>query len=120
MLQQINNFINQQDGIITSHDDRNTILNSESQNTIIYQEDDSMAGDGEDTAAETFFPGSSDEDSIDKSPSEKKDLPSIDDEEIIEDDDDIAKDKEIKIEEEAVDEESPEITDEQEIEEKVF
>ena len=120
MLQQINNSTDQQDGIITSHYDRDTVLNSESQNTIINEEDDSMAGDGEDTAAETFFPGSSDEDSIDKSPSEKKDLPSVDDEEIIEEDDDLAKDEENTTEEEAVDEESPEITGEQENEEKVF
>ena len=119
MLQQINNFSDQHDGVITSYDDRDTILNSESQNTIT-NEDDSMAGDGEDTAAETFFPGSSDEELIEKTPSEKKDLPSVDDEEIIEEDDDLAKDEEIKIEEEAVDKESPEITDEQEIEEKVF
>ena len=99
MLQQINNFSDQHDGVITSYDDRDTILNSESQNTIT-NEDDSMAGDGEDTAAETFFPGSSDEDSIDKSPSKKIDLPSIDDEEIIDEDDDIARDEEIEIKEE--------------------
>ena len=120
MLQQINNSTDQQDDMITSHYDRNTVLNSESQNTIINEEDDSMAGDGEDTAAETFFPGSSDEELIEKTPSEKKDLPSVDDEEIIEEDDDIAKDEEIKIEEEGVDEESPEITEKQESNSKVL
>ena len=119
MLQQINKFSDQHDGVITSYDDRETILNSESQNTIT-NEDDSMAGDGEDTAAETFFPGSSDENSIDESPSKKNDLPSIDDEEIIDEDDDIARDEEIEIEEEGVDEESREITEEQENKEKVF
>ena len=44
----------------------------------------------------------------------------IDDEEIIDEDDDIARDEEIEIEEEGVDKESREITEEQEKKEKVF
>ncbi len=106
------NAIDQEYADTSSNDYRDPILNQESQNTIVNETDGSEADEDNGKAPQTFFPVSSDEKSNDKSPSEN-DSPSIDDEEIVDEDDEVTRDDKFGIEEEAVDEESPEITDEE-------